>query len=48
MDKEDMDYIYNGILLNHRFFFKVISTPNVGLELTIPKSRVACSTTDRA
>ena len=27
----------------YSFFFKVISTPNVGLKLMIPRSRVACS-----
>ena len=27
------------------FIFNVISTPNMGLELTTPRSRVTCSTT---
>ena len=30
--------------LKKKYFFKVISTPNVGLELRTPRSRVICST----
>ena len=35
---------YNFILVLKRFYFKVISTPNMGLKLTTWRSRAACST----